>query len=1433
MAKNYSQRKRTRKSVIAALCALSVTCTGLAAACTPEEDPDDTKTPSKEDTQLLKNGDFEFFDVPKDAVYLINNVNDWTLGGDSSVKSGIIGTSKEAWDKLMADDLAEKLDYNNDIGSTGEGYVDYNSMRSRDILYKDPYAATLDADKVKDDKYINNQGAKNYFGVSDDNKIGDRPVYFDEESGEYYFDEEHTNAVRFEKIANPETHLGAFKEENGKYYFGDTEVTLDEYGNYVDKDDNGVGNVLMVHNYATDGKYNGIQQYYSSTTLTLEANTAAEISLWVKTSDIKFDKGYVALEEQDKGAFIEVIQTVNGSTIDSFVVKNINTEKIIKNAADDRVTLSTESNGWLNYTVYVNACDFASSTIQLRLGLGQGNDDEKCTGYAFFDDVSVTKYRDLETSEGCTYGDYKDEIKDNGTSCTLTGETDDKVFNADKELRENESDRHSYHFRYLVDLASERALTDDQANTYQPIAFGDNVTAKLTSEKDGNKYYASATQIASGVVKSPVKADEKTDYDLVKNFEARPTADDLIGAFGANASFEGKYATLLSDALTGEKKDITVLPKYDATKSNMLVMLSSWGAAYTSTVKDFTVGAEGYKIVSLWVKTSEMNGKTAATARIYQVDSTGKEIEDVAAQSLTIDTTNITSNFGDEKDIYNGWVQLFFFVENKTEEPANFNIDLCFGNRTIKDATSYDGGWVAFANMQTLETDEDVYKLATAGDRCALFSVTATEDDESGNKMDEATGTSDIKTGIANPANYNGINGANSTVTGGASRPTYDANNTHDLAGLINKDYATGYDNWDKISTSFGKANASWEEVFGKDCYQPLIIINNVREYVDRATATESTYENYLLEDENGDIEINGKKYKSAAGTEWDPDATYYTQPSKVSNYGFASASKTVSANSYQAISVKVKVSGANTKAYIYLIDPDNPTSALSYTTPAYTYYYDSEGNVLDEEYDADWKETEHRSHIVYKYNETNGLYENYRDENDKAYYANLNNLVKNYRNYKFEHEAFFDKDGNEVSFDDLVNGEDYYASKAAAEAKGQLADHYLTNNSGTRVYEYVDGKYYYLEAGEKTVEVNQFKDAPTRYDYTALNEELFVEVGDTNGEWKTVHFLVKTGSEAKKYRLELWNGKRDEAGNTENPEEGAVAFDYVSYPVTSSNYADVIGEYENNVINAYKDILAGKGALDKIASNNENIAYFEETLVNDGVLTQADVDSVKAQFGYDAKYYTYTLYDSESYVPFNASTAEDGATGYDYNASDFGETLAYFEYENKNDNSFNVFVDYSAVDQSISLNNGSSDDDGDTDEEEPANGDMWLYVSSIVLVAVLLITLVSLLVRMLVKKYYKKKTDDKKSKNVYRQRDRYIKKLHLVKNEEEAPAKENAEETEVAPQNAEETGEEPAEEVTETEETIEETTAEENTEATEEVTETEETPSEDNGEEK
>ncbi len=1411
MVKNYSKNRKTKKSLIAALCAVTVTCTGLAAACAPQEEDNGTTTPKPADTQLLKNGNFEFYGEPSEkkveegkAIYLIKEADNWSRSGDSSnAKSGVISVSDKSWKAITAEDIKDKLDYNNDLSSSDDDYIDYNGMRSRDLLYKDTYAALL-ADEDVEDSYIKYQTFADYFGITkngDEYKMGDTTVFIAENSSEedwknaeFFFDSEWKKPVRKEFISNPETHYGSYEEKDGKYFLGDKQIYLNDAGEYfLDKDlKEPCSNVLMVHNYPTDNKYNGISQYYSSQTITLEANTAAEISLWVKTSDLKFDKGTSLMNEQDRGAFIEVVQTVGGSTLDSFIIKSINTEKIIK----DNKNLENESNGWLQYTIFVNACDFATSTIRLNLGLGQ-SDNEKCTGYAFFDDAQVTKYVDLSEESD----NYKAAVAGNkleNTTCNLADTDENKIFIADKALRGTIDDRHSTDFHYLLDLASETGAQDSYATV---TLDSTNTTAGLTTEDSGNKTYVSSESNAANYYNGTVgKTDNQPDWELPKNLKnnSRNTKNDLIGIFGANdtfqkSMFDGRdYSQKLNDALTGDKS-FSKLPNAKA-DGNMLVMLSAYGAAYTAKVSNFTLADDGHVIISLWVKTPDMGGNTAATLKVS--DEQGEEVSD----GLLMETTNITTDIGDKEDIYNGWVQCFFFVENTSGSEKTFNLEFSFGNTSLGETaiTSYKAGWAAIANVQTLNVSEEIFKIASSGDRLKTFTFTKEDEPEEGNKFDEASGTSDIKKGFANASSYSGVNGAGSSVSDSGYLENYDAKNTNTLAGLINKE--TDESVLNSIYANFGQAGASWNEVFGSSCYQPLVIINNIRTYSDKAEANEINFKKYWVVAEEGfsgdTTEVDGVIYRRVADSDtFDPETKYYSLD-KVLNYGYVGTNGTVASNGYTTLTVRVKVS-EGAKAFIYVVDSDT-REVLSYSTPGYTFWYDEEGNVLSEEFDSKWTDSEHREKIVYELKD-NGLYGKYGESDDKKTYANLYNLIKSYKYYKYEHNLFYDDEGNTVSFDDLVDGQTYYSDKEHT----KIANHFLCNSKGTRVFEFENGTYYYLVEGERGVSVENFDKNFARYDYTALNEKLAVEVGPTGNEWKTVNFVIHAGSEAKNYRLELWSGARDEKGDTETPATGAVAFDYSAYSVTENNYSNILNGYSDKLIREYKSLLSKHGAFDKVNSNEENVAYYENLvadLVKEGTVPQADVDVI--QQNYSAKYYSYTLYDSEAYVPFNAETAKEGETGYEYKITDTIslEKLAFFTYDDKEQNSVNVFADFSAVDQSVTIGTVDEDEEDNDDDTDSKAGELALYISSIILVVALLLTLVSLLARDFIKKYRLKHGSKTSSKNNLRQRERYIRKLGLARTAETTET-ESSEDTETKDSAA---SEETVEEVTETTESVE-----------------------------
>ncbi|MDE7181607.1 MAG: hypothetical protein K2O41_01065 [Clostridia bacterium] len=1315
MSKNYPKKRRFKYVMLALACTASFSLTGMAAACKKadenNEDEDEKKT-SVVDDQLLKNGNFEIYEVPDDAFHLIKTPTSWSKGGSSYTMSGIIGTSPKAWEALTDSALADKLDANNDLDASDSDYkdlyVDYNGMKSSDILYQDTYKA-LNVKTSSD---------------SEDDK--------DEV-------DEHAKDL----IANPGTHYAVKSDNNGLYYIdekGDRQTVYEnENGDYFldEKFETPISHVLMLHNYAT--AHNGTSQNYSSVSVDLPANTSAEISVWVKTAYLKYSQGKEV--EQDRGANITVTHTVGSTTLDDFAITCINTEKLIgENKADNKY------DGWVKYTLYINACDFASSSVTLKLGLGES--DYNTEGYAFFDDVTVTRFKSLD-NENCSYSANENKIGD--AKCGLSSDKSEKIFKADSYTRneglssETTDARYSNNFHYLLDLAS--------TNEYEKVTFGTGVKAGLTVDSDS---YVSALEYGGKTIGFG-SAESVGDAKLPKDFNALNTAKDLLAYVKAGYTFtagQTQYHELLTNALKGAAN----LPKLDSTTdNNMLVMLSAYGAAYTASF-DLTVKGNGYQIISFWVKTSDMNGATAATVKIKDKDD-----KDTNA-GINVDSTNVKTKLDDDnEDIYDGWVQCFFFVKNENTEDKTLTLEFSFGNTTIKgtNVSGYKAGWVALANMQTLEVDEDVYAYTGSGQYTASLTLEETEAKKT-HVFDDVYGSQSnlIKENISDPSSYQGVNGGSSAiVNNGAISLPFDDINKNGNAGLINKEYFENYNTQDwygKLLTSFNASSMTaidaWNEIFGSTSIQPLIIVNSLREgYVRVKGATADTFKNYWYKNDKGEF------VKVADDDEFDEKKDYYSTQ-EVINYGFVGESKNISANGYSTVSVRVKVS-SGAVAYVYLADTSAGKNILNFNAPRYTFRYDEDGNVLKAEPKKDASLSERRENVLYTLRD-DGLYE----DKDGKLFANVWNLKKVYND---ETLAYFDADGNSVSFDDLKDGEIYYATNSGK--NGAEANCYLTTTDGKKIYEFKDSKYYYMVEGKATSEVAPFDTSFAKYDYTGISEEYFVEINgnDANvaGKWITVNFVINAGSEAKNYRLELWSGVRDEYKSEGNTENGVVIFDY-SYNSISDN--SLMDWYEGEIIEAYKNLLIEKDLLGEgFESSTENIKYYADLVnkyIEEGKLTETEVktyaDGILAS--YKAHYYTFSLYDSANFKPFNKDVAAENETGYEYNINDYEETLAYLSI--KDENSYTVFANYSAIDQTFTTN---IEDDGEQDEgeNEKDNTTVWLLVSSILLVVALLFAIASIMIKDMIKKKRKNKVT---GKNNYDQqkRNRYIRKLHIQKEE-------------------------------------------------------------------
>ncbi|MCD8040326.1 MAG: hypothetical protein LUF82_02290 [Clostridia bacterium] len=1485
-SKRYYLKSKFRMAMIMLLSIIMAMSLFFAAACSDDDDDDTEKTTSTSDTQTILNGNFEFFSDSDDETYIIYTPNSWsstTSGSTNYVMNGIVDTSDAGWSRITDPDLAATLDYNNSLDEDDDDYddeyVDYNGMKSRDIPYKNTYAGINGESLDGNDTYYTLYGDEKsgYYVLNDsDEQV---TVFYDETTG--VCTDENGDVVYIKSIVdNPQTHnviTTVSGEEYDAYYVADTAEThaktdyeagdkvllyADDDGNYyydADFEYEYESHVLMIHNYVNDDtRYGTAQSYTSSTSVSLEPNTAAELSVWVKTSELIYDRNGSEIYE-GRGAYIEIEQTVGGSAVDSLYIENIRTDGV------------TDNNGWVKYTIYVNGCDFATSTVTVTVGLGQAESSsdysEVCEGYAFFDDVKCTVYSSLTKTSLADTEDAGYTIN----SCDLTSEEDEKIFKIEDKVADDST---SY---YLIDLSSQADHVDTKLNS------GSTSTVSVDYTRDSDYYIVSNDTINGYNIESSTKytagstykynllttATLNTGYDVLGIFDLNDLETDIKNAFSSGAGY-----SYYSDTIQSVLEGATTLPNYsDEDNDYALMILSAYGAAYTATVTDtdnFTVNSGEYKIVSFWLKTSDMAGFTAATVSLYAykydadgnlLDAEGNITTDITkavidtsmVSSLALDTSSVTFDAGDEEDIYGGWVQCFFYVENTTDYDITFEMQIGFGNTTIKDTTAsdYKAGYLAVTNIQTMDVDEDIFSLASTSDYAASFTM-STSDSRENNYFDTtaAVNSNDIESNITSTTSYTGVNGGSASVVykSDIDSSGLDSRNSNGNSGLLNQDYWDNYVNgltngssgyeWLKLILEYKGCYlndalisiASWSDVFGSTSIQPLLIANTVRTYVNSE------------------------------------DETSYAM-----NYGYiANSATSVSSDSYEIITVKVYVS-KGAVAYVYLTEKDgNSSEVMSLDLPDYNLWYDSQGNVLDGEPDYDDDSYKVSEHIVY-YLRDDGLYE----DKDGNLFANLSNYSRMY----YDQQATYYEEGatQATLYEELDSDTIYYTDTTYTTQSAHYLIAYDSDGSYTRVFRYDysyfgDSSYHYIitETDDDDEEYVTYSDAVAnfdvtdemiRYDNTAADSEMYVVIDarytssgelattiadagyDKNGNyvadtWQTVNFYIHTGDTSYDYTLELWSGARtttgvDEDGNVIISEESEAAslegsfvvFDYSSVTVDEDSYADLLEEYTDEIIDAYVRLLNATGNL-SIKDNEQNLSYYKnlyDGLVADGTIDEDALKSDESTYSYwriinnirSVVYYTYSLYDDAGYVPFNAETAEDDETGYTYSVDDYEETLSFLSYSTGSyaDDKYNTytgnyvtFVDYSAVD--VTVESGVAADEEEEDEDSDSTLNVWLLVASIILAVVLILTMISILIRDIVKRIRRKRVN---VKNVYSgKRKHYIRKLGLTETTEE-------------PEEAEETSEPEKEEEAEEAEQPEETAEPEETSA-------EETPAEDDG---
>lgn len=835
-------------------------------------------------------------------------------------------------------------------------------------------------------------------------------------------------------------------------------------------------NVLMIHNQASKDAGTS-QKYTSSSTVTVPAGAAAEFSVWVKTAELKtVNANNEAQDAVGKGAYVRVSHSVGGKSMSDFEVKNINTAIVNPNG---------DNNGWVQYSFYLSASSYTDTTFTIVLGLGQGTSSERyenVNGYAFFDDIKC------ELVE--TYDQAQIE-----------------AFAADVQVGFNSTEEEKTVDAYMNDEAKKFALNFH--GTFAPSSILDSFDNADVSYTTGTHKNDDSYTSAKGNKPLPALKDG---IDASKDVKGVYT----LSAIENQAKTNDYLSSIYNDYLVSKNEKGAWLDS----NQDILLIMSAQGVAYTvdssyefDFYNDATGEYEDYMLVSFFVKTSNMNGATGAGITLNDGET--------KTSFSSIDTSSVTAvEIGENKDVYDGWQQVFFFVENDYENKAgSFTLSFNYGLTDITDATldSFYSGFAAFTGFETYYMDENEYEAASTGTYAKKVTVSNVEEDSkySNSGFDAATNvpTDALKEGFANLKNYSGVYSSNYQVnqpTGSFTQQDYINHtkiNQYATAGLLNKDYFIGTeDNESYFNESFvlynemkkatGETTAEgvWNKLFGAGVSQPLVI--------------------------------------------WNKNMTKEA-------YGFIGGSKNIAANGTATISLRVKANNANAFVYLVDMDDDSYSSTLSIGGNL-TYWYDAEGNIYtgDPAEKGSEKAFVLQSNGLYKVNDKWSKAKTLTTEQQSAYYANLtayekvgNDLVVAEGGAQHTYTKA-DANGNVIAFYGDENG-NYYADQAKKVKVSNLYD--LT----------------------KTSEDDESK--PLAYRYLASEKkQLVAQVKDTQGEWAIVTFVVKAGATAKNYRLEVWSGARD-ASSVNTANDSYVMFDV-------NNPGDISAEEITSLIEEHKD---------------------------------------------------------------------------------------------------------------------------------------------------------------------------------------------------------------------------------------------------------------------
>ena len=272
----------------------------------------------------------------------------------------------------------------------------------------------------------------------------------------------------------------------------------------------------------------------------------------------------------------------------------------------------------------------------------------------------------------------------------------------------------------------------DQNGFVEGFVFVDNVFTKKITEAEYNEASLKEikfadfstdnvtlpTEFKKNSTESTVLTDKYSVVDAKLNFTygfENPQALTGTPAYNVIAFNNTTYDTATGNQIGNElSKAKEILPSLFGENddfSNVVYMnFNNYSSAYYET-QSVSIGAGEYKYVTFFAKVNAYNSNSDKL-KIEVKDLNGDKSQDSSLYS-SFETSAL------ESERYNNWIKYQAFINNPTDKATEFKLKFTFGSdvESISDAYALQKGYAVIADLICADTDEEIYNLATAGDR--------------------------------------------------------------------------------------------------------------------------------------------------------------------------------------------------------------------------------------------------------------------------------------------------------------------------------------------------------------------------------------------------------------------------------------------------------------------------------------------------------------------------------------------------------------------------------------------------------------------------------------------------------------------------------------------------------------------------------------------